>query len=159
MTTPACNIHGYTDYFGTRESVSHRPTSPRTRSAEANRKWKRLRSNLRRTVLEISVSEARQIYRGEVLLFEFLMPSPAIELTAEINQLANRFFQPTDPLVPAPALLRLNNWIRQNFKYAPGATTKIDTPVGTVLKTQTGVCEYFAPAMIAIFAPKFPRVT
>lgn len=147
-TSPSANLHAYTDYFGnTVESFSivqrHRelmlesvcevqttPTPPPT------------------AALEISVSEARQIYRSEKLkLFEFLMPSEAISLGREVNTFANKFFKPGDPL--GVALLRLNNWIKTNFRYVPGST-KIDTPVEVALKQRSGVCQDFAQVMIAI---------
>jgi transglutaminase-like putative cysteine protease len=98
--------------------------------------------------LDISVSEARQIFRSERLeLYEFLRPSPAIALTAEVNQLANQFFKPRAPL--GPALLRLTAWIKENFRYAPGST-RIDTPVSAVLPGRAGVCQNFAQLMTAI---------
>lgn len=147
-TTPPANIHSYTDYFGNTvetfsivqrhrelllESVSEVETTPHPPPNAA---------------LEISISEARQIYRSERLkLFEFLMPSDAIAIGPEVNALANRLFKPGDPL--GPALLRLNNWIKTQFRYAPGAT-QIDTPVAVALKQRSGVCQDFAQVMIAI---------
>ncbi|HEY9247646.1 MAG TPA: transglutaminase N-terminal domain-containing protein, partial [Rariglobus sp.] len=114
-TTPAANIHNYTDYFGNTvetfsivqrhrelllESICDVETTPIPPPAAA---------------LEISVSEARQIYRSEKLsLFEFLMPSEAIALGPEVNALANKLFKPGDPL--GASLLRLNNWIKTNFR-------------------------------------------
>lgn len=147
-TTPAANIHVYSDYFGNTvetfsivqrhrelllESVCEVETSPHPPPNAA---------------LEISVSEARQIYRSEKLkLFEFLMPSPAISIGPEVNALANKFFKPGDHL--GPALLRLNNWVKTTFRYAPGST-QIDTPVDVALRQRTGVCQDFAQVMIAI---------
>lgn len=148
VTTPAANIHTYTDYFGNSvetfsivrrhrelvlESVSEVDTTPFPPPAAA---------------LDISVSEARQIYRGDKLgLFEFLMPSEAIALGSEVNAVANRLFAPADPL--GPSLLRLNNWVKTTFRYVAGST-QIDTPVSVALKQRTGVCQDFAQVMIAI---------
>lgn len=147
-TSPGCNIHRYTDYFGNAvetfsiikgheqlilDSVSEVDTTPLPPPPAA---------------LDISVSEARQIYRSEKLkLFEFLMPSPAIALSAAVNRLANQFFKPGAPL--GPSILRLNQWFTEAFKYHPGST-RIDTPVAAVLKQKTGVCQDFAQVMIAI---------
>jgi hypothetical protein len=48
--------------------------------------------------LEFSISEARQIYRSNKLeLFEYLMPSPAIPMSAPVHKLANQFFRPGAP--------------------------------------------------------------
>lgn len=147
-TSPPANLHPYTDYFGNIvesfsivqrhrelvvESVSEVETCPVPPPSAA---------------LEISVSEARQIYRSEKLgLFEFLMPSEAISLGREVNALANQFFKPGDHL--GAALLRLNGWIHSSFRYLPGST-RIDTPVETALRQRTGVCQDFAQVMIAI---------
>ncbi|MFA6960584.1 MAG: transglutaminase family protein [Opitutaceae bacterium] len=148
VTTPAANTHSYTDYFGNTvetfsivkrhrelvmESVCEVETTPVPPPSAA---------------LEISVSEARQIYRSEKLkLFEFLMPSEAITLGPEVNALANKFFKPGDPL--GPALLRLNNWIKTHFRYVSGST-QIDTTIEAALKQRSGVCQDFAQVMIAI---------
>jgi len=148
VATPAANIHSYSDYFGNTvetfsivkrhrelllESVCDVETTPFPPPSAA---------------LEISVSEARQIYRSEKLkLFEFLMPSEAIAIGPEVNALANKLFKPGDLL--GVSLLRLNNWIKTNFRYLAGST-EIDTSVVTALKQRSGVCQDFAQVMIAI---------
>jgi transglutaminase-like putative cysteine protease len=148
LTTPACNLHVYTDYFGNTvetfsiiqrhrelllESVSEVATHPIDPPSVA---------------LEVSVSEARQIFRSERLkLFEYIIASPAIPLSAEVNVLANRFFKPGDPI--GTSLLRLTAGIKESFRYEPG-TTRIDTPVATALRQRTGVCQDFAQIMIAV---------
>ncbi|MGC4074841.1 MAG: transglutaminase family protein [Nibricoccus sp.] len=147
-TTPGCNIHTYTDYFGNTVetfSIVHRHSALVLVSES---EVETLPIAPPKVALDISVSEARQIFRSERLhLYEFLRPSPAIELTPEVNQLANQFFKPRDPL--GPSLLKLNAWIKENFKYIPGST-RIDTPVSTVLKSRAGVCQDFAQLMIAV---------
>lgn len=148
VTMPPCNIHTYADYFGNivetfsivkrheellLDSVSEVETSLR---------------DVPKAAYDISISEARQIFRSERLkLFEFLMPSPAISLSAEVNAIANRFFKPSDAL--GPSLLKLNSWIKQTFRYQPGVT-RIDTGITEILKLQAGVCQDFAQLMIAI---------
>ncbi len=147
-TRPAGKVHTYTDYFGnTVESFAlaqrHGELVLESRSEVETRPWEPPRA-----ALEVSVSEARQIYRGDRLrLYEFLMPSPAIELNAAVNRLANKFFSPAAPL--GEALLRLNAWIKTEFRYVPGST-RIDTPVAAVLAQRRGVCQDFAQVMIAI---------
>jgi transglutaminase-like putative cysteine protease len=148
VTTPSANIHCYTDYFGNAvetfsivqrhpelvlESVCEVETTPITPPE---------------TGLALSISEARQLYRGEKLkLFEFLLPSAAIILGPEVQTLANQLFKPSDTL--GPALLRLNHWIKTHFTYSTGST-QIDTPVTTALKQRQGVCQDFAQVMIAV---------
>jgi transglutaminase-like putative cysteine protease len=101
-----------------------------------------------RAALDITVSEARQLYRANKLeLFEFLMPSPAIPMSAPVHRLANQFFKPGQAL--GEALLRLNAWIKSEFAYRPGST-RIDTPVTEVIAQRAGVCQDFAQVMIAV---------
>lgn len=147
-TSPDCNIHTYTDYFGNDVETFSIVQRHRELSLLSESEVETSAIEPPAAALEISVSEARQIYRSERLgLFEFLMASPAIELTAAINRLANQFFKASEPL--GPALLKLNRWIKENFRYTPGATT-LGTPVSTVLKTREGVCQDFAQLMIAV---------
>jgi len=148
VTQPECNVHTYVDYFGNlvetfsivrrheellMESVSDVETFPQ---------------ELPNASFDITISEARQIYRSEKLkLFEFLMPSPAISLSSEVNALANRFFKPSAVL--GPALLTLNAWIKETFRYQPGLS-RIDSTSLELLKLKAGVCQDFAQLMIAI---------
>src|SRR5690606_1256113 len=74
-------------------------------------------------------------------------PSPAIPMSAPVNRLANQFFKSAHPI--GEALLRLNHWIKTDFRYATGST-RIDTPVTQVLAQKAGVCQDFAQVMIAI---------
>lgn len=146
--TPTCNLHSYKDYFG-----NHVDTFSIIRRHES------LVLDSHSTVdthpieppdftLEVSISEARQIYRSEPRrYFEHLAPSAAIRFTAEINRTANRFFGPRNEL--GPALLTLNHWFKEDFRYESGST-QLDTPVDEVLKRRTGVCQDFAQLMIAI---------
>ncbi len=147
-TTPAGAIHRYADYYGNEvESLAiahrHGKLVLESKSVVETLAWEPPRA-----ALEISVSEARQLYRGNRLeLFEFLMPSPAIPMSAPVHRLANQFFKPGHEL--GPALLRLNTWIRNEFRYAPGST-RINTPVIDVIAQKAGVCQDFAQVMIAV---------
>lgn len=148
VTTPAGKVHRYTDYFGNAVesfAIAHRHGRLvlESRSVVETLRWEPPK-----VAHDISVSEARQIYRGNKLeLFEFLMPSPAIPMSAAVNKLANQFFKPASSL--GDALLRLNHWIYSEFRYQSGST-RIDTPVAEVLAQRCGVCQDFAQLMIAI---------
>ncbi len=148
VTQPACNIHSYADYFGNRVetfSIIQRHEELILESSSD------VDTNLlepAKHALGISISEAVQIYRSEKLrLFEYLMPSPAIALSSEINVLANRLFKAKEPL--GPALLGLNAWIKETFRYQSGVTRVDSTPL-EFLKLGAGVCQDFAQLMIAI---------
>lgn len=147
-TTPAGRVNRYTDYFGNSVetfAIAHRHGELvlESRSQVETLPWAPPKA-----ALDISISEARQIYRGNKLdLFEFLMPSPAIPMSAPVHRLANQFFKPGHSL--GETLLRLNRWIKTELAYVPGRT-RIDTPVTEVLAQKAGVCQDFAQVMIAI---------
>jgi transglutaminase-like putative cysteine protease len=147
-TTPACQVHAYTDYFGNQVetfSIVHRH---KELVLDSHAEVETCPEPPPDAALAVNVSEARQLFRGESLkLHEFLAPSSVIPRDAAFNRLARRFFRPGDEL--GPALLRLNTWIKAELRYAPGVTT-IDTPVITVLRHKSGVCQDFAQLMIAI---------
>jgi len=148
VTEPTGRINGYTDYFGNAVesfAIAHRHTSlvVESRSEVETRPW-----SPPAVALGISVSEARQIFRGDYLrLFEFLMPSDAIPRSEAIHRLSCQFFKPGHEL--GSSLLRLNHWIKETFRYVPGIT-RIDTPVTEVFSLKAGVCQDFAQVMIAI---------
>lgn len=147
-TTPAGKANRYVDYFGNAVesfAIAHRHGElvMESRSVVETRPWEPPSA-----ALELSVSEARQIYRAEKLeLFEFLMPSAAIPMSEPVHRLANQFFKPGHAL--GESLLRLNRWIKTEFAYRPGST-RIDTPVAQVLAQKAGVCQDFAQVMIAV---------
>lgn len=147
-TQPGCNAHIYTDYFGNVVETFSIVRRHESLILDSHAEVETLRVAPPDVALEVSVSEARQLFRSEKLkLFEFLAPSAAIPLDAETYRLANRFFRPGQEV--GAALLALNHWINTELRYLPGTTT-IDTPVATVLQQRSGVCQDFAQVMIAI---------
>ena len=147
-TTPDSKVGRYVDYFGNAVesfAIAHRHGELvlDSRSEVETFAWAPPPSTL-----AFSISEARQIYRGDKLaLFEFLMPSPAIPMSAPVHKLAKQFFSPGQVL--GESVLRLNRWIKNELAYKPGST-RIDTPVTEVLAQKAGVCQDFAQVMIAI---------
>lgn len=148
VTHPACNTHAYTDYFGNQVETFSIIQRHRELILESNSEVDTCRLSIPDHALGMSISEAVQMYRGEKLrLFEFLMPSPAIVLSSEIHALANRLFKAKDPL--GSALVGLNSWIKETFRYEPGVTRVDSTPLD-FLKLKAGVCQDFAQLMIAV---------
>lgn len=147
-TTPASTPHTYTDYFGNTVETFSIVQRHRELILECRSEVETTPMDPPAATLDISVSEARQMWRGHKLaLFEFLMPSPAVQLSAAVNHLANQFFPPGATI--GPALLKLMAWMKETFKYAPDTTT-LETPVSTVLRTHAGVCQDFAQVMLAV---------
>lgn len=148
LTEPACTVHRYTDYFG--NLVEHFSILERHESlvlhSEAEVDTQPIAEPP--AALHVSVSEARQIFRSERLhLGDFVLPSPAISFSPRVHQLANRCFRSTATL--GESLDALMEWIAANLRYVPGST-RVDTPVDTVLQQGTGVCQDFAQTMIAV---------
>jgi len=148
VTTPAASVHAYTDYFGNQVetfSIVHRH---RELILESRAEVETSDFAPPDAALAISVSEARQLWRGQKLaLYEFLMPSPAVQMSSAVNRHANAFFSPRQLL--GEGLLEFLAWMKENFTYRPGMTT-IRTPVDTVLRTRVGVCQDFAQVMLAV---------
>ena len=147
-TTPAGKVHGYTDSFGNEVesfAIAHRHSAL---VLESHSEVETMAWTPPADLLALSISEARQIYcDNRLALFEFLMPSPAIPMSAPVHRLANQFFKPGFAL--GESLLRLNHWIKTEFRYTPGST-RIDTPVSAVIAQKAGVCQDFAQVMIAV---------
>jgi len=147
-TSPEAQVGRYVDYFGNAVesfAIAHRHGELvlDSRSEVETRPWSPPEG-----ALDFSISEARQIYRADKLaLFEYLMPSPAVPMSAPVHKLANQFFRPGGVL--GESVLRLNHWIKTEFAYKPGST-RIDTPVTQVIAQKAGVCQDFAQVMIAI---------
>lgn len=146
--TPAGNVHAYADSFGNAVETFSIVQRHAELVLESRSEVETFSHEPPSAALDVTVSEARQLYRGERLqLFEFLMPTAAIPLSAPLHALAKQFFSPRDIL--GTSLLRFLAWMHEHFRYAPDTTT-IDTPITSVLKTRTGVCQDFAQIMIAV---------
>lgn len=145
---PAATVRTHTDYFGnTVESFSILQRHPQllitTRALVETTALPRPEA-----ALELTVGECRQLYRGAAApLTEFVLPSPAIAITAPVSRLANKLFRTTGTL--GRSLDDSLDWIRANLRYVPGST-RIDSPVATVLQQRTGVCQDFAQLLIAV---------
>ena len=145
---PACRVTHYTDYFG--NAVEQFSIIRRHRLLE-------LRAEcvvdthpvaVPPAALAITISEARQIYRTQVLeRYDFLRPSRGVQLTAAVQKQARRFFRPAADL--GDALHELTHWVHRWFKYVPGSTD-VFTTVDEVFKRRRGVCQDFAHVMIAV---------
>lgn len=145
---PTCEVTHYTDYFGNTVeefSIVHRhdelaltahclvETHPPEVPAEA---------------LDITISEARQIYRGfRLKLFDFLQPSQAVQVGRKVYQIANRLVKASGEL--GPTLLEIMHWVHHHFTYKANVTD-VNTTVEEALALRKGVCQDFAHVMLAI---------
>jgi transglutaminase-like putative cysteine protease len=92
--------------------------------------------------LALPFSDARQILNSALTdIFEYLLPTDVVETGRESAAWAKKFFPAGVPL--GEGIERLNGAIHEEFEYQPG-TTENSTPLATVWKTRTGVCQDFA---------------
>jgi transglutaminase-like putative cysteine protease len=146
--TPSCRVAPYRDFFGNtveQFSIIHRHPELVLRSeCEIETHPVAVVPD----AMDLSVSEARQIYRGQLLQrFDFLRPSAGVQLGRAVFEHANRMFRGRDQL--GEAVHRLMHWVHEYFTYQAGVT-HVDTTVEEALALRRGVCQDFAHAMIAI---------
>ncbi len=98
--------------------------------------------------LELSVGEARQILGSALTdIFDYLQPTPVVQIGREAVQWAKKYLGGRVPL--GEGLQRLNEAIHAEFKYQSGSTEN-STPLATIWKTKTGVCQDFAHIGLSI---------
>lgn len=98
--------------------------------------------------LELSIQEARQILDSALTdIFDFLQPTPVVVLGREAVQWARKYLRGDAPL--GLSLQTLNEAIHSEFKYRSGSTEN-STPLSTIWKNRTGVCQDFAHIGLSI---------
>jgi len=145
---PACRVAHYTDYFGNtveQFSLIHRHNHlTLTAVAEVQTHP----AEIPPEAYDISISEARQIYRSQPLRhYDFLHASRGIQMGKHVYRAANEMFRPGGHL--GTAIHGLMHWVNSEFTYAPGTTT-VGTSVEDALALRKGVCQDFAQVMVAI---------
>jgi transglutaminase-like putative cysteine protease len=98
--------------------------------------------------LDITIAEARQIYRGQLLArFDYLRASAGVQFSRVVFEHANRIIRSRGQL--GETVHEVMHWVHEYFTYRPGATT-VSTTVEEALTLRRGVCQDFAHVMIAI---------
>lgn len=139
---PEVKTSAYSDHFGNRVEFfslpfRHRQLTLRNELLVRTEPVRRPRESL-----EIPFSDARQILNSALTdIYEYLLPTEVVETGREATAWARKYFPASAPL--GEALVRLNEAIHREFEYQPG-TTENSTPLSTVWKTRTGVCQDFA---------------
>ena len=145
---PVVATSAYTDYFGNRVDFfslpfRHRQLTVRNEMVVRTQPAPRPESSL-----ELCVQEARQVLTSALVdIFDYLQPTPVVEIGREAVQWAKRYLHGSAPL--GESLQRMNEAIHAEFKYQSGATEN-STPLATVWKTKTGVCQDFAHIALSI---------
>ena len=98
--------------------------------------------------MTLSIQESRQILHSALAdIFQFTQPTPVIEITKESVQWAKKFLRGGMPI--GEALAALSDAIHGYFKYKSGSTDNT-TPLATIWKQRTGVCQDFAHIGLSI---------
>ncbi len=98
--------------------------------------------------LDVTVAEARQLFASKLTdVFDYLQPTQVIPTGSPSMEWARKFFGGGAPL--SEALERLNRAIHEKFRYEPGSTDN-STPLETVWKQRSGVCQDFTHVMLGV---------
>lgn len=142
MIDPEVPTSAYTDHFGNHVDFFSLPF--RHRSLVVRNRIIVRTSAPQRPVssLETTIQETRQILASSLTdIFDFLQPTPVVEIGREAVQWARRFLRGDRAL--GEGLQEMNKAIHAEFEYKPGATEN-STPLAAVWKQKAGVCQDFA---------------
>lgn len=145
---PATAVSTYTDYFGNQVTV-YSMTLRHERLSIVNRATVRTSEVPRpRDALSVSVAEARQIFSSKLTdVFDYLQPTPAVPIGGPSTEWARKIFTSESQL--EDGFQTLNRMIFEKFRYVSGSTTN-STPLATVWKQRTGVCQDFSHVMLSV---------
>jgi transglutaminase-like putative cysteine protease len=145
---PEVPISHYTDHYGNRVEFFSLPFRHKSLVVR-NQLSVRTEPPVRPAAsLELCVQEARQILGSALTdIFDFLQPTPVVEIGREAVQWARKFLPGGKPL--GQGLMELNEAIWKEFAYKPGATEN-STPLATIWKSKMGVCQDFAHIGLSI---------
>ncbi len=145
---PEVPISSYTDHYGNRVEFFSLPFRHKSLVVSNELVMRTLAPQLPAASLALSVQEARQILSSALTdIFDFLQPSPVVEIGREAVQWARKYLPGRKPL--GQCLQELNLAIATEFAYRPGATEN-STPLATVWKNRAGVCQDFAHIGLSI---------
>ena len=148
VVQPDVAMSGYRDHFGNQVHFFSLPFRHKSLVVTNQVSVRTQPPQRPQASLDLSVQEARQILGSALTdIFEFLQPTPVVEIGREAVQWANRFLRGDKRL--GEGLEELNTAIHAEFEYKPGATEN-STPLQTVWKSKVGVCQDFAHVGLSI---------
>ncbi len=145
---PTATTSSYADYFGN-VATFYSMTLRHERLMVTNRMTVRTRPVVRpEPALALTIAEARQIFSSTLTdVFDFLQPTAAVPTGGPSTEWARKFLRGDRSI--GEALAALNKAIYERFTYQPGSTD-IQTPLATVWKKRTGVCQDYAHVMLSV---------
>ena len=145
---PGVKTSGYTDHFGNSVNFFSLPFRHKHLVVRNELIVRTHPIPLPTQSLNLTVQEARQILGSALTdVFDYLQPTPVVATGREAVQWARRFLQGRTLL--GDGLQQLNEAIHGEFRYQSGATEN-STPLATVWKNRTGVCQDFAHIGLSI---------
>lgn len=90
---------------------------------------------------DVATAADSAVRHDPTLTTAYLLPSPTVELGAEVRAYAERLLPRSAPL--GRALAQLVSGIHRDFSYTPGATD-VQTSLHELLELRSGVCQDFA---------------
>ncbi|MGF1530339.1 MAG: transglutaminase domain-containing protein [Puniceicoccaceae bacterium] len=144
---PQVEVDSYTDYYGNRAEWFAVPFRHERLTIRSSSLVVTTPSIFPQPCLELSVAETRQIARKQHALYDFLAPSRRVPQSVALHLGGRHLLAPATSI--EEAVVRLNEWIHDNFEYQSGAT-EVDTPLSKVIEQRKGVCQDFSHLMLAI---------
>lgn len=145
---PKTPLRHYYDFFGNYVEFFSIPKRHETLSVHSTAEVETTPQFMPDAAQTITVAEARQILQTRQLNhYVYLRPTSMVPLHQILQPFKRDFIKSSQPL--DQALLQLNQWIYKNMKYQSGSTT-VSTPLETVIRKRTGVCQDFAHLMLSI---------
>lgn len=145
---PEVKSSGYTDHFGNHVHFFSLPFRHDYLVVSNQAVVRTHAPDLSAEGLDLSVQESRQILGSALTeVFEYLQPTNVVGTGREAVQWARRFFAGRAPM--REALQRFNEALHDEFTYRSGSTENA-TPLSTIWKTKTGVCQDFAHIGLSI---------
>jgi transglutaminase-like putative cysteine protease len=145
---PQVPVDNYVDYFGNHVEFFSIPFRHQKLAVEATAEVQTFPTPDFREAFEVTLGEARQIFHSQTFtLLDFVQSSETVPLGEVLRPLKRKALSAGASL--GEVLHELNGWIHREFAYKPGVTD-ISTPLATIVKQRSGVCQDFAHLMLAI---------
>jgi transglutaminase-like putative cysteine protease len=145
---PEVRMSSYTDHFGNDVAFFSLPFRHRKLVISNQMRVRTHPTAPPAEVLALSIQEVRQILASSLTdVFDYVQPTSVVQTGREAVAWARRYLR--GDLLLGKALHDLNEAIHREFKYVSGSTENT-TPLSTIWKTRTGVCQDFAHIGLSI---------
>ncbi|MES2310499.1 MAG: transglutaminase family protein [Verrucomicrobiota bacterium] len=145
---PTTDLHQYEDYFGNQVQFFSVPNRHSTLEILAKSEVMVNTPSIPTEVLEVSIAEARQIYRSrEYEHYDYLRPTQLVPVGNPFQNYIKKHLPNTATL--GESLIEFNRFIHQQFEYQSGKTD-VSTTAVKVARLKKGVCQDFSHFMLGV---------